>query len=77
MPVGNCAAVIHDIGAHARHGPGDRARLQRVTQRADDDATADLGAAPRDIVWCDPSIEGPLLPDWSDDDAPTLDLGGG
>ncbi len=40
-------------------------------------ATADLGAAPRDIVWCDPSIEGPLLPDWSDDDAPTLDLGGG
>jgi hypothetical protein len=40
-------------------------------------ATADLGAVPRDVVWCDPSIEGPLLPDWSDDDAPTLDLGGG
>lgn len=39
-------------------------------------ATADLRAAPRDVVWCDPSIEGPLLPDWSDDDAPTLGLGG-
>ena len=39
-------------------------------------ATADVGSTPRDIVWCDPSIEGPMLPDWSDDDAPTLDLGG-
>jgi hypothetical protein len=39
-------------------------------------ATADLGDAPRDVVWCDPSVEGPVLPDWSDDDAPTLDLGG-
>jgi DNA-binding beta-propeller fold protein YncE len=39
-------------------------------------ATADLSDAPRDVVWCDPSIEGPILPDWSDDDAPTLDLGG-
>jgi len=36
----------------------------------------DLSAAPRDVVWCDPSIEGPLLPDWSDDDEPTLGLGG-
>lgn len=39
-------------------------------------ATANLSTAPRDVVWCDPSIEGPLLPDWSDDDEPTLDLGG-
>jgi len=39
-------------------------------------ATANLRAVPRDVVWCDPSIEGPLLPDWSDDDAPTLGLGG-
>ena len=39
-------------------------------------ASADLRVAPRDVVWCDPSIDGPLLPDWSDDDAPTLDLGG-
>jgi DNA-binding beta-propeller fold protein YncE len=39
-------------------------------------ATADLRAAPRDVVWCDPSIEGTLLPDWSDDDEPTLNLGG-
>jgi len=39
-------------------------------------ASADLRVAPRDVVWCDPSIDGPLLPDWSDDDAPTLNLGG-
>jgi hypothetical protein len=39
-------------------------------------AAADLGHEPRDVVWCDPTIEGPILPDWSDDDAPTLDLGG-
>ena len=39
-------------------------------------ATASLRTAPRDVVWCDPSTEGPLLPDWSDDDAPTLGLGG-
>ena len=39
-------------------------------------ASTDLHSAPRDVVWCDPSIDGPLLPDWSDDDAPTLDLGG-
>jgi WD40 repeat protein len=37
---------------------------------------ADLRGAPRDVVWCDPGIEGPLLPDWSDDDEPTLNLGG-
>jgi hypothetical protein len=34
-----------------------------------------LPAAPRDLVWCDPSREGPLLPDWSDDDPPELRLG--
>lgn len=39
-------------------------------------ASTDLRSAPRDVVWCDPAIPGPLLPDWSDDDAPTLDLGG-
>ncbi len=39
-------------------------------------AFTDLRAVPRDVVWCDPAIPGPLLPDWSDDDAPTLDLGG-
>ena len=38
-------------------------------------ASTDLLTAPRDVVWCDPSIDGPLLPDWSDDDAPTLNLG--
>ena len=36
----------------------------------------DLPGAPRDVVWCDPSRPGPLLPDWSDDDPPTLNLGG-
>jgi hypothetical protein len=38
-------------------------------------ATIRLPEAPRDVVWCDPSAEGPLAPDWSDDDAPTLDFG--
>ena len=37
---------------------------------------AGLGEAPRDLVWCDPTIEGPLLPDWSDDDEPHLNIGG-
>ena len=39
-------------------------------------ATTKLREAPRDLVWCDPSTEGPLLPNWSDKDKPTLDLGG-
>ena len=39
-------------------------------------ATAELPEAPRDVVWCDPSIEGPIVPDWSDDDEPA-DLFGG
>lgn len=25
-----------------------------------------LGAAPRDLVWCDPARPGPVLPEWSD-----------
>ncbi len=37
--------------------------------------TVELPEAPRDIVWCDPLADGPLQPDWSDDDAPTLDFG--
>ncbi|MDX2438742.1 MAG: hypothetical protein QNL88_17040 [Acidobacteriota bacterium] len=37
--------------------------------------SAVLNAAPRDIVWCDPSLPGPILPEWTDDDPPTLDLG--
>ncbi len=37
----------------------------------------ELPDVPRDVVWCDPLREGPLLPDWSDDDPPTLDLSGG
>jgi hypothetical protein len=40
-------------------------------------ASADLPAAPRDVVWCDPSTEGPLVPEWSDDNEPALDLSGG
>ena len=38
--------------------------------------TAVLNEAPRDIVWCDPSLPGPILPEWTDDAPPTLDLGG-
>jgi hypothetical protein len=40
-------------------------------------ATHELAGAPRDLVWCDPARPGPLLPDWSDDDAPELRLGPG
>ncbi|MBP1620297.1 MAG: hypothetical protein H6Q02_1064, partial [Acidobacteria bacterium] len=37
--------------------------------------TIELASPPRDLVWCDPARPGPLLPDWSDDDAPELRLG--
>jgi hypothetical protein len=37
--------------------------------------TVELGSPPRDLVWCDPARPGPVLPDWSDDDAPELRLG--
>ena len=39
-------------------------------------STAVLPGVPRDFVWCDPMRAGPLLPEWSDDDEPTLNLGG-
>ena len=39
-------------------------------------ATAELPAAPRDVVWCDPSAEGPLVPVWSDNGGPEPDLSG-
>jgi len=35
-----------------------------------------LSAAPRDVVWCDPSFAGPLLPAWSDNEPPTLEFEG-
>ncbi len=38
--------------------------------------SAVVDAAPRDMAWCDPSLKGPLLPEWTDEDPPTLDLGG-
>ncbi len=38
--------------------------------------TAVLPAGPRDIVWCDPSLAGPLLPAWTDDEPPTLQFEG-
>jgi hypothetical protein len=34
-----------------------------------------LPGDPRDIVWCDPEVAGPLLPQWTDDTPPTLDFG--
>jgi hypothetical protein len=39
-------------------------------------STVVLPGVPRDFVWCDPMRAGPLLPEWSDDDEPTLNLGG-
>jgi hypothetical protein len=63
-------------GRHVAAGLGN-GQLQIVALETQSVETAvDLGGVPRDVVWCDPSIEGPLLPDWSDDDAPNLDLGG-
>lgn len=38
--------------------------------------TVALPSAPRDLAWCDPSSPGPLLPEWSDEEAPHLDFGG-
>jgi len=38
--------------------------------------TVDLPGVPRDLVWCDPFSEGPLLPDWSDEKPPEIDLSG-
>jgi hypothetical protein len=38
--------------------------------------TVELPSAPRDLAWCDPSSPGPLLPEWSDTEAPHLDFGG-
>ena len=38
--------------------------------------SAPLPGEPRDIVWCDPSLAGPLLPAWSDDEPPTLQFEG-
>ena len=35
-------------------------------------ATVELPAPPRDLAWCDPLAPGPLLPEWSDDEAPHL-----
>jgi len=39
-------------------------------------ALVELPDIPRDVVWCDPLREGPLIPDWSDDDPPELNLSG-
>jgi hypothetical protein len=38
--------------------------------------SAPLPGEPRDIVWCDPSVAGPLLPAWTDDEPPTLQFEG-
>jgi hypothetical protein len=43
--------------------------------RQEEVVVAELGGAPRDFRWCDPSVAGPLLPDWSDQKPPELDLG--
>ena len=36
--------------------------------------TIELPGPPRDLVWCDPTRPGPVLPDWSDDDPQELRL---
>jgi hypothetical protein len=32
----------------------------------------ELTDSPRDMVWCDPSIPGPLMPEWTSDEEPAL-----
>lgn len=34
-------------------------------------ATRDVGGTPRDLRWCDPTREGPIVPEWSEGEAPT------
>jgi hypothetical protein len=34
-----------------------------------------LAEVPRDLVWCDPTRPGPMLPEWSDRKPPSIDLG--
>jgi len=34
----------------------------------------ELGGTPRDVVWCDPTSPGPILPEWSDQKAPEMRL---
>ncbi len=38
-------------------------------------STAEIGDSPRDVVWCDPSTEGPSLPQWSNEKPPEMDFG--
>ena len=37
-----------------------------------DVAMVELSSAPRDLVWCDPGLAGPLVPEWSDGKPPVL-----
>jgi hypothetical protein len=39
-------------------------------------ASVPLPAPPRDVVWCDLTARGPILPDWTDQGPTELDLGG-
>jgi hypothetical protein len=38
-------------------------------------ASVKLPAEPRDVVWCDTTVEGPSVPEWSDDEPPELYIG--
>jgi len=44
---------------------GGRVAIVRVSKR-EVVATYELPGSPRDLRWCDPSVEGPILPEWSD-----------
>jgi hypothetical protein len=39
-------------------------------------ATVALPEVPRDVAWCDPTQEGPTIAEWTDEEPPSLDLGG-
>jgi hypothetical protein len=38
-------------------------------------ATVNLPDQPRDVVWCDLTVPGPAIPEWSDEKPPELYIG--
>jgi DNA-binding beta-propeller fold protein YncE len=60
-PGGNYVAVALEGGSVAIVDVGGRKTI----------ATGTLPATPRDLRWCDPLSEGPMITDWSDGETPT------
>ena len=58
-PGGNYVAVALEGGAVTIVDVGERKAI----------ATGALPGTPRDLRWCDPTREGPMVADWSDGEA--------